>query len=123
MRNRKSMPPFTHGVPVLPPLLPSQHPGPLSPSCLLMPPPPPREPPPAPKGAGLPRRPPDYNVAAQMAARSRQAQRLHRARSQEVVVAAAAAPPGYACEVAGPDLATEQDVDEEDEDETQVSAV
>lgn len=27
MRNRKSMPPFTHGVPVLPPLLPSQHPG------------------------------------------------------------------------------------------------
>ncbi|KAH8033585.1 hypothetical protein HPB51_014491 [Rhipicephalus microplus] len=91
--------------------------GPLSPSCLLMPPPPPRDPPPAPKGAGPPRRPPDYNVAAQMAARSRQAQRLHRARSQEVMAAtvaavAAATAASYACEVTtGP--ATDHEADEE----------
>ncbi|KAH7981425.1 hypothetical protein HPB49_024005 [Dermacentor silvarum] len=115
MRNRKSMPPFTHGVPVLPPLVPGQHQGPLSPSCLLMPPPPPRDPPPAPKGAGPPRRPPDYNVAAQMAARSRQAQRLHRARSQEVMAATAAvvaAAASYACEVTT-DPATDHEADEE----------
>lgn len=84
-----------------------------------MPPPPPREPPPAPKGAGPPRRPPDYSVAAQMA-RSRQAQRLGRAHSHEGTLLGNT----YSTDcTVNPKREEDEEEEEEDEDETQVSAV
>ncbi|XP_064457908.1 rap guanine nucleotide exchange factor 6-like isoform X3 [Ornithodoros turicata] len=100
MRARKSMPPFPHAVPVLPPISPGQLHGPLSPTSILMPPP--RDPP-------RPRRPPDYNVAAQMA-RSRHMYHYGRAHSHEGVTGC------Y-----NSDATT--DPEEDDEEETQVSAV
>ncbi|XP_023237795.1 rap guanine nucleotide exchange factor 2-like isoform X4 [Centruroides sculpturatus] len=107
LRMRPNGPLFPHGMPVLPPL-----PGPaMMPSHMMAPPPPPRDSIP---GHMFPparaRRPPEYNIAAQMAARSRQMAHLGRAHSHEGSTTGY-----YSSDVTDPE--------DDDDAEAQVSAV
>ncbi|XP_067136215.1 rap guanine nucleotide exchange factor 6-like isoform X3 [Centruroides vittatus] len=107
LRMRPNGPLFPHGMPVLPPL-----PGPaMMPSHMMAPPPPLRDSIPShmfpPARA---RRPPEYNIAAQMAARSRQMAHLGRAHSHEGSTTGY-----YSSDVTDPE--------DDDDAEAQVSAV